>query len=991
MGRMLSSRLSRLLVLPLALLAFPLEAQTARPKPPAAAAAAQPAAAPQVDTSPWLYKGSDIPQDPDWHFGTLPNGLRYAVRRNAVPPGQVAVRVRIDAGSLHEREGERGFAHFIEHLSFRGSRWVPDGEAKRTWQRFGATFGSDQNAQTTPTQTVYKLDLPGATQASVDESLKILAGMMAEPNLTQAAVSSELPVVLAEQREQPGPQVRMGDLVRQTFFAGQPLADRSPIGNVNTLEGATADTVRGFHDRWYRPERAVVVISGDMDPAMLAALVVKNFADWKGVGPNPADPDFGKPDPKQPTSGTIVEPSVPPIVSTAVLRPWTYRDDTVVFNQKRLVDLLAVRLINRRLEQRARAGGSFLQAGVSLDDVSRSANATITQVVPVGDDWAAALKDVRAVIADAMAAAPSQTEVDRELADFDTAMRTQVDTARVEMGARQADNMVEALDIRETTTTAQASYDVLVDARKKGMFTPDTVLASTKRLFTGDATRAVVNTRTADPGVPAKLAAALTGDVSKLAGKRRVQAAVDFSKLPALGKPGTVVSREPLAGLDMERVTFSNGVRLLLFANNSETARVYVRVRWGGGYAALPADRPTPAWAGDLALVASGIGKLNQGDLDALTTGRRIGMDFDIDDDAFTLSAITSPADMPDQLRLMADKLAVPAWDPAPVARARAVVLAGYPGYDSSPDGVLSRDLEGLLRAGDPRWGTPAKATVEATTAQSFRKLWEPLLKQGPIEVAVFGDVKADEAIAAVARSFGAMKPRPAAAVAAAATSVRFPAHEAAPVIRAHEGADNQAAAVIAWPTGGGVEGVSESRKLEVLAQVFADRLFERLRQAAGASYSPNVQSQWPLGLTNGGRLVAIGQVAPDRVDFFFQTARTIAAELVAKPIDADELQRILLPMRQYVIRASTGNQFWLNQLGGGAFDNRRVEAIKTLPRDLATVTPAQLQEVAAKYLRPERDWTLAVVPKAVAARMQAGGAAVGAAAPIEARATAAR
>ena len=94
---------------------------------------------PGVDQTPWLYKGSDLPQDKMWKFGRLANGLRFAVRRNGVPPGQVAVRVRIDAGSLNEQAPERGFAHLIEHLSFRGSQHVPDGEAKRIWQRLGAT------------------------------------------------------------------------------------------------------------------------------------------------------------------------------------------------------------------------------------------------------------------------------------------------------------------------------------------------------------------------------------------------------------------------------------------------------------------------------------------------------------------------------------------------------------------------------------------------------------------------------------------------------------------------------------------------------------------------------------------------------------------------------------------------------------------------------------------------------------------------------------
>ncbi|WP_335300447.1 hypothetical protein [Sphingomonas adhaesiva] len=100
-------------------------------------------------------------------------------------------------------------------------------------------LGSDSNASTTPTQTVYKLDLPGATDVKLDESLKIFSGMMAEPAITTAGLAAERPAVLAEQREAPGPQVRYGDAIRQTFFAGQPLAERSPIGTIKTLEAAT--------------------------------------------------------------------------------------------------------------------------------------------------------------------------------------------------------------------------------------------------------------------------------------------------------------------------------------------------------------------------------------------------------------------------------------------------------------------------------------------------------------------------------------------------------------------------------------------------------------------------------------------------------------------------------------------------------------------------------------------------------------------------------
>src|SRR3546814_12569813 len=86
-----------------------------------------------------------------------------------------------------EQSDELGYAHFMEHLTFRGSRHVPDGESKRIWQRLGVTFGSDSNAQTTPTVTTYALDLPQATQASLGDSMQLLAGMMADPNTGRAS------------------------------------------------------------------------------------------------------------------------------------------------------------------------------------------------------------------------------------------------------------------------------------------------------------------------------------------------------------------------------------------------------------------------------------------------------------------------------------------------------------------------------------------------------------------------------------------------------------------------------------------------------------------------------------------------------------------------------------------------------------------------------------------------------------------------------------
>lgn len=910
-------------------------------------------------TGGWLYRGSDIPPDPEWKFGELPNGLRYAIRKNGVPPGQVAIRVDIEAGSLMETDSERGFAHYLEHLSFRGSRHVTDGEAKRVWQRLGATFGSDTNASTTTTQTIYKLDLPSASPEGLDESLKILSGMMAGPTITPAEVDAERRTVLAEAREQFGAAFAAGEATRQLFFAGQPFASRSPIGTTPTLLAATPETLRAFHDRWYRPERTVVVIVGDAETALFEKLITKHFADWRGIGPSPADPDFGVPTPQPNNVVVTADPGLPLAINIAWQRPWKLKDDTIAYNQGKLVDLVATRLINRRLESRARAGGSYLQAQLGQEDVSRSIDGTFVQIIPVGTDWAAAVRDVRAVIADALTTPPTQAEIVREAGEFFSALQVGVETEQTEAGSKLADELVEAINIRETVASAEVARDVFQSMKDK--ITPAMILASTQRLFSGVGPRAALTLPAAEPGAEARLAALLSEPVKADAVAARARP-ISFNALPKLGKPGKIVSRELHRELDLELIGFANGVKLVHFANPSESGKVYVTVRFGRGMQALPSDRATMAWAAPLALVAGGIGKLDQDALDRMTSGRKININFTTDEDAFVLRAQTRASDLGDQLRLMASKLAFPRWDAAPVIRARAAMLAGYDGYAAAPQAVLARDLGGLLHGGDPRWTTPDKAAIDALTPAGFRALWEPLLASGPIEVMVFGDADRDATIKAVAATFGAIRARRDAALLSPETRGPQPTPE--PLKRTHKGPADQAAAVLAWPTAGGVDDVYESRKLELLALVFGDRMFDQLRESEGASYSPGVDSNWPTGMNSGGSFSVTAQLKPEGVDRFFTLSRAIATDLATNPPGADEIARAVKPFRERIARASTGSQFWMYNLTGVSFEARRIAALRTIMSDYGRITPAELQATAQRWLKPETSFSLIVMPE---------------------------
>ncbi|MBB4859594.1 zinc protease [Novosphingobium chloroacetimidivorans] len=973
----ISSRAVRSLACLLLLSTSTLSPVLAQQQAPVAAKPVQGTVAPgSASKVPWLYKGSDVPPDLEWNFGELANGLRYAVRKNGVPPGQVSIRIRVDAGSLYETDSERGYAHLLEHMVFRQSKYIESGAAIATFQRLGASFGTDTNAETSNTQTVFKLDLPNATPTSLDETMKLLSGMVTAPTLSADNLKADVPIVMAEMRERGGAAKRVQDAMQEAFYHGQPLADRSPIGTVKSLQDATQESVRAFYKRWYRPQNVVVIVAGDAEPAQLEAYVKKWFAGWNPPGKAVPAPSFG--DPVAPKGASksapdmaplgetkvLVEPDLPAGINYAILRPWRQVNDTIVYNQGLMTDALAQAIINRRLEAKARLGGSFLTAQVNQQDVARSADATFVSVTPLGDDWKAALRDVRAVIADALVRQPTQAEIDRELAELDVAFQVPVEQRRLLPGGKLADDLVNALDIRETVASPEAVLRIFRES--KPLFTPAAVLKHTQQLFAGTVTRGLFITQKQGTATDGALRQALAEPVKPDEQVRQAAntAPVSFDKLPAIGKPGQVTQSQSTGLLGIQQIAFANGVKALLWPVQEEPGRVTVKVRFGGGYREIaPKDAPYIS-LGETALVSSGLATLGQDDLDRISTGRKMGFDFDVQDAAFEMTAETRPADLADQLYLFAAKLDLPRWDKQPFERAKAAAKIQYDTFSTSPQGVLNRDLQFYQRGQDPRFETPTPDEIDKTTADGFRKVWERALASGPVEVQIFGDFDPATTVAALQKTFGALKPRDPAPVSAGTAEITVPKPSDMPIVLRHHGDPDQAAAVISWPTGGGSVGVPESRQLEILTQLFTNRLLDALREKLGASYAPYVFSTWPVDLKAGGSITAMAQVDPKAVPVFFQTADQIAQDLITNPPTADELARVIEPLRQQITRAASSSSFFMQQLEGATTDASRLNSLRSVMTDYTVTTPAQMQALAAKYLGKDASWRLEVVPE---------------------------
>ncbi|MEO1222343.1 MAG: insulinase family protein, partial [Pseudomonadota bacterium] len=284
--------------------------------------------------------------------------------------------------------------------------------------------------------------------------------------------------------------------------------------------------------------------------------------------------------------------------------------------------------------------------------------------------------------------------------------------------------------------------------------------------------------------------------------------------------------------------------------------------------------------------------------------------------------------------------------------------------YSTSPDAVLARDLEYILTDNDPRFVTPTPEMLENATPEEFRRVWEPLLEQGPVEVLVFGEFDQAAIVEKLRLTFGALPERAPIAPEVAARVPGFPAASPSATVLTHRGDPDQAAAVVAWPSGAGLAGIRESRQLAILVEIFSNRLLEAMREQAGASYAPQAFSDWPSDIDGGGKIVALAQLKPEFVPIFFSEAERIAQELAITPPSVDDIARATEPLGQRVRRASTGNQFWLYNLEGASSDPQRIEFLRSLLVDYSQTTPEVMQFLANRYFKDASPLKLAVIPE---------------------------
>lgn len=223
-----------------------------------------------------------LPEDPGTLTGTLPNGMKYYIRKNGKPEKRAELRLAVNAGSTSENDDQRGLAHFTEHMAFNGTEQFKKSEIVDYLESVGTKFGPHLNAYTSFDETVYMLQIPTDKPEILEKGLQILENWSHRLSFDSVEVQKERGVVVEEWRLGQGAEERMRRKYWPVLFKDSRYAERLPIGKKEVIENASLKTIKDFYTDWYRPELMAIVAVGDFDPVAMEKSIKSMFS---GVPP----------------------------------------------------------------------------------------------------------------------------------------------------------------------------------------------------------------------------------------------------------------------------------------------------------------------------------------------------------------------------------------------------------------------------------------------------------------------------------------------------------------------------------------------------------------------------------------------------------------------------------------------------------------------------------------------------------------------------------
>jgi zinc protease len=842
---------------------------------------------------------------------TLTNGLQVIIVRNTLAP-VVTTMVNYRVGSDETPAGFPGSAHATEHMMFRGS----PGLSADQIAAISAAMGGNDNADTQQAVTQYFFT---TTADNLEVPLHIEAARMQDLLPDESLWTKERGAIEQEvAQDLSNPIYIFQEQLLAAVFKGTPY-EHSPLGTRPSFDKTTGADLRTFHNTWYKPNNAVLVIVGDVEPQSALELVKKTFGEIPSA-PLPARPEFNfspvKPD-------TLKFDTDLPYGLTAIVFRLPGTDSP---------DSAAVQILSDVLSSQRGAlyglvpQGSALFTQFAYESLPKSGEGYAVAGFPAGGDPTNLLSQVKDILL-----AEITNGVSADLVE--AAKRREIISAELEK------NSIEGL-------ASAWSQAVAVEGRNS----PDDDINLIRQVTVDDVNRAAKKYLDFDQAITAILTPTPSDkpiSSKGFGGQESFASAKNTNvKLPPWAKKLTQQLPAPVSTLDPFTTNLPNGIKLIIQPQSvSDTVSIYGRVK-NNPKVQVPAGKDGVDDALDQ-LFSYGTKSLDrlafQKALDDIAANESAGATFSLQ---------VLPENFDRGVQLLAENELSPALPEDDFKIVRHQLAASVAGELQSPDHIAGHALTtALFPKGDPARRETTPATVKSLTLDDVKNYYASAFRPDMTIIVVIGNITPDAATTVIEKYFGDWKAgdeKPNTLFPAAPTNSVSVTH----VPDASRVQDKVTLAETLQVTRTNKDYYALQLGNHVLGGGFyATRLYRDLREKNGLVYF--VDSSFNIGLTRGTYQVSYA-CDPPNVD----KARTLILadlkDMQTKKVSAHELHQAKLMLLRDIplAEASVDNiaNGWLSRSSLGLPLDEPVRAGKIYTR----LDAKDVKSAFAKWLRTE-------------------------------------
>jgi len=892
-----------------------------------------------------------LPLDPELRMGKLPNGFTYYIRKNKTPEKRVTMYLAVKAGSIVETDQQRGVAHFVEHMSFNGTKHFPKKELSNYLEKAGVRFGADINATTTFDETVYQLPLPSDNPKLLAGGLQIMRDWAQEASIEAEDVEKERHVILEEKRVRQGLAQRYDEKAVQLYTNKSHYGSRLPIGTEEVVLKVTPEEIRSFYKDWYRPNLQALLVVGDIDVDQMEKDIKAKFSDLKNPEKEKVRPSYhailtGKNQYMQfldPELGGISVDILIKQPGDTVSSAADYRTD--------LVKKLFKQMLSARFRQMSFAGLNSMSGGLNSFFVSITTKPAETEP---------ALKSVWLELRKIEEQGFSQAELDRIKKSYALTMSKALE----EKDKTASDVLIKSY--LQHFLTGSAAPGIAKEYELTQQLLPEISLKEMNaqmKFYLKDTDRDIIVK--ASPANQAFLPTEASiqrwlEDVYAQNLPPFVDDALDLPLLKTEPRTGKMGSMETIKPGDLQKIMLSNGVKVILKKTNFQNNQILFKGFAEGG-ASLVSDEDYQSAINAAAIItAAGAGNYDALQLGKLLAGKDVQVSPFIVDNYQGFSGSTTKEDLPVALELLYAYFTEPRKSEESYQTLIGRTREELANKTNDPSRIFADTVSQVLSNYHLRRKPLSSNSIASINLEKAYKVYQERFADASDFTFLFVGNIDEASIKPLLEKYLGGLPTHGRREKARDLGINIPAGR---IVKTVYSGTTQKSSVMLVYSGDFNYNLENTIKMNAVADALNIRMNQRLREQEGGTYTPNVQLSLSKYLKERFSLTISFDCDPKNVDKLIAAAQDEVNKMRTAGPSAENLQKFKAARKLSLQTGATNNVFWLDYLLSQEMNKASLTEFFDYDAALNKITAKSVQEAAMRFIQDKNYIRLVLMP----------------------------